>query len=227
VEDVAFVVPVFNEERVIGSVVKGILVHCPNVVCVNDGSTDNSEREILDSGAYLVNHPINMGQGAALQTGLEFARMLPGVHRFVTFDADGQHRVSDALRMLEILDESDVDIVLGSRFLGQTTGASFMRRTVLKMAVRFTNATSGVKLTDAHNGLRALNQHTADTLRITASDMTHASEIIELIARNDYRYVEVPVTIDYTDYSQAKGQAVINAVNIAFDTLLRKLSSSR
>ncbi len=97
-EDVAFIVPVFNEEQVIGSVVKGILVHCPTVVCVNDGSTDNSEREILDAGAYLVSHPINMGQGAALQTGLEFARILPGVRRFVTFDADGQHRVEDAIR---------------------------------------------------------------------------------------------------------------------------------
>jgi len=225
VEDVAFIVPVFNEEQVIGSVVKGILVHCPHVVCVNDGSTDGSEREILDSGAYLVNHPINMGQGAALQTGLEFARMLPGVRRFVTFDADGQHRVEDALRMVEILDQSEVDIVLGSRFLGEVNGASLLRRTVLRMAVQFTNLTSGVKLTDAHNGLRAFNRHVADTMRITSSDMTHASEIIELINRNGYKYVEVAVTIDYTEYSMTKGQSVLNAVNIAFDTLLRKVSS--
>jgi polyprenyl-phospho-N-acetylgalactosaminyl synthase len=114
--------------------------------------------------------------------------------------------------------------VLGSRFRGSTEGMSRMKRTVLKMAVRFTNLTSGIKLTDAHNGLRAFNRHVADTLEITAPDMTHASEIIELISRNGYSYVEVPVTIDYTDYSVKKGQPVLNAVNIAFDTLLRKVS---
>jgi glycosyltransferase involved in cell wall biosynthesis len=225
VEDAAFVVPVFNEAEVIGSVVKDLLTHGAHVVCVNDGSTDGSHDEILNAGAYLVNHPINMGQGAALQTGIEFARMLPGVRRFVTFDADGQHRVEDALRMLAVLDETGVDIVLGSRFLGEVNGASALRRAVLKMAVRFSNATSGVKLTDAHNGLRAFNRHVADTMRITTSDMTHASEIIEIISRNGYTYLEVPVTIDYTEYSTQKAQPVLNAVNIAFDTLLRKVSS--
>ena len=95
---------------------------------------------------------------------------------------------------------------------------------VLKVAVRFTNATSGIKLTDAHNGLRAFNQHVADTIEITAPDMTHASEIIDLISLNGYRYQEVPVTIDYTDYSKAKGQPVLNAVNIAVDSLLRRVT---
>jgi glycosyltransferase involved in cell wall biosynthesis len=224
VEDVAFVVPVYNEDRVIGSVIKDILEHCPHVVCVNDGSTDNSAAEIVAAGAYLVDHPINMGQGAALQTGIEFARLLPGIRRFVTFDADGQHRVADALAMAAQLDDAGVDIVLGSRFRGRTEGMSVMKKLVLKMAVRFTNFTSGVKLTDAHNGLRAFNRHVADTLEITSPDMTHASEIIELISRNGYSYVEVPVTIDYTEYSVSKGQPVLNAVNIALDTLLRKVS---
>lgn len=224
VEDVAFVVPVYNEGQVIGSVIKEILEHCPVVVCVNDGSRDSSAAEIVNAGGYLVDHPINMGQGAALQTGLEFARLLPGVERFVTFDADGQHRVEDALHMLETLETEGVDIVLGSRFRGRTSGMSSLKKAVLKMAVRFTNFTSGVKLTDAHNGLRAFNRHVADTIEITAPDMTHASEIIELISRNGYSYVEVPVTIDYTEYSVQKGQPVLNAVNIAVDTLLRKVS---
>ena len=216
--------PVYNEAEVIGSVIAGILETCPHVVCVNDGSSDASADEILDAGGYLVNHPINMGQGAALQTGIEFARLLPGVTRFVTFDADGQHRVEDAVRMLRVLETTDVDIVLGSRFLGEAIGASRFKRVLLKAAVRFSNLTSGIRLTDAHNGLRVFNRHVADTLRITAPDMTHASEIIELIARNKYRFVEVAVTIDYSDYSVAKGQPAVNAVNIAVDTLLRKVS---
>ena len=224
VKDLAFVVPVYNEAEVIGRVVDTIRTVTPHVVCVNDGSTDASATEIIKAGAYLVNHPINMGQGAALQTGIEFARLLPGVTRFVTFDADGQHRVEDAVRMLRVLDTTDVDIVLGSRFLGEAVGASRFKRVLLKAAVRFSNLTSGVRLTDAHNGLRVFNRHVADTLRITAPDMTHASEIIELIAHNKYRFVEVAVTIDYSDYSVAKGQPAVNAINIAVDTLLRKVS---
>lgn len=223
-EDVAFVVPVYNEGQVIGGVIKEVREHCPHVVCVNDGSTDNSAAEIVAAGAFLVDHPINMGQGAALQTGIEFARLIPGVRRYVTFDADGQHRTEDAMRMLEILALGEADIVLGSRFLGRAEGVSPVKKAILKLAVRFTNATSGIKLTDAHNGLRVFNQHVAETLDITAPDMTHASEIVELISRNRYRYLEVPVTIHYTEYSVSKGQPVLNAVNIAVDTLLRKVS---
>lgn len=225
-KDVAFVVPVYNEAEVIGGVVEGLLTVTPHVVCVNDGSTDGSAAEILRSGAYLVDHPINMGQGAALQTGIEFARVLPGVQRFVTFDADGQHSVDDAVRLLTMLEAGDLDIVLGSRFLGASVGATRWRKALLKAAVRFSNMTSGIRLTDAHNGLRAFNRHVADTIEITAPDMTHASEIIELIARNGYRYREVPVTIHYTAYSVGKGQASVNAVNIAIDTLLRKVGRS-
>lgn len=225
-KDVAFVVPVYNEAQVIGTVIKAIQAVTPHVVCVNDGSTDASAAEILKAGAYLVDHPINMGQGAALQTGIEFARLLPGVERFVTFDADGQHVIDDAVRMLVTLEAGDLDIVLGSRFLGASVGASPFRKALLRLAVRFSNLTSGIRLTDAHNGLRAFNRHVADTIEITAPDMTHASEIIELIARNGYRYREVPVTIHYTAYSVAKGQAGMNAVNIAVDTLLRKVGRS-
>jgi glycosyltransferase involved in cell wall biosynthesis len=226
VKDVAFVVPVYNEAQVIGSVIEAIKAVTPHVVCVNDGSTDASAAEILKAGAYLVDHPINMGQGAALQTGIEFARVLPGVERFVTFDADGQHVIDDAIRMLTALEVGDLDIVLGSRFLGASIGASRLRKALLRLAVRFSNVTSGIRLTDAHNGLRAFNRHVADTIEITAPDMTHASEIIELIARNGYRYREVPVTIHYTAYSVSKGQAGMNAVNIAVDTLLRKVGRS-
>ncbi len=216
--------PVYNEAEVIGSVISGILETCPTVVCVNDGSTDASAAEIVKAGGYLVDHPINMGQGAALQTGIEFARSMPHIQRFVTFDADGQHLVADAVRMLELLEGGDLDIVLGSRFLGETVGASGAKKVLLKAAVKFSNVTSGIQLTDAHNGLRAFNRHVAETMEITAPDMTHASEIIELIGANNYRYQEVPVTIHYTDYSTSKGQASINAINIAIDTLLRRVT---
>ena len=165
-----------------------------------------------------------MGQGAALQTGVEFARSLP-VEYFVTYDADGQHRLEDVREMIRTIKRDKTDFVLGSRFLGkEAVNMPKMKRIILKMAIRFSNITSGVKLTDTHNGLRVFNRKVANSIQITLPDMAHASEILEIIYRNKYTYTEVPVVIEYTDYSRGKGQSIINAVNIAFDTLLRKVS---
>lgn len=221
-KNTVFIIPVYNEGQVIVRVIRDVLKQFDNVVCVNDGSSDNSAAEIATTDAYLLNHPINMGQGAALQTGIEFARLLPGIKYFVTFDADGQHRIEDVQKMLETIHEDDIDIVLGSRFLGSTIGMTTTKLIVLKLAIRFSNFTSGLKLTDTHNGLRVFGRKVAEELQITMPDMTHASEILEIIANNKYKYKEVPVTIEYTDYSRSKGQSLVNAINIAFDTLIRK-----
>lgn len=219
----AVIIPVYNEGKVIRGVLENVLKTFKYVVVVNDGSKDNSAAEIAKTKAFLVDHPINMGQGAALQTGIEFARMLP-VDCFVTYDADGQHRLEDALAMIRELEKGDVDIVMGSRFMGGAIGMPTSKRIVLKAAIWFSNFTSGLKLTDTHNGLRAFNRHVAENMQITLSDMAHASEILEIIAANKFRYKEIPVIIEYTDYSRGKGQSIINAVNIAFDTLLRKIT---
>ena len=222
-KDVAVIIPVYNEAQVIKKVIESTLKHFEYVVCVNDGSRDTSSEEISKTKAYLIEHPINMGQGAALQTGVEFARKLP-VDYFVTFDADGQHRIEDVKTMLDTIEQGDSDIILGSRFLGNVVGMKRSKFIVLKLAIQFTNMTSGLHLTDTHNGLRVFNRKVANELQITVPDMAHASEILEIIAEKKYRYKEVPVTIEYTDYSKAKGQSIINAVNIGFDTLLRKMS---
>ncbi|MBB1579539.1 glycosyltransferase family 2 protein [Candidatus Saccharibacteria bacterium] len=223
-EEVAVIIPVYNEGKVIKSVIDKVLKEYKYVVCINDGSSDNSREEILKTKAYFVDHPINMGQGAALQTGVEFARSLP-VEYFVTYDADGQHRLEDVREMIRTIKRDKTDFVLGSRFLGkEAVNMPKMKRIILKMAIRFSNITSGVKLTDTHNGLRVFNRKVANSIQITLPDMAHASEILEIIYRNKYTYTEVPVVIEYTDYSRGKGQSIINAVNIAFDTLLRKVS---
>lgn len=221
--DTAFIIPVYNEATVIRSVIAEVLKQYKYVVCVNDGSRDNSANEIALTSAYLIEHPINMGQGAALQTGVEFARELP-VDFFVTYDADGQHRLKDVKNMLKIIRSDPVDIILGSRFLGsEAINMPTTKKMLLKFAVMFSNLTSGLRLTDTHNGLRVFNRRVAEAMQITVPDMAHASEILEMINRNKWRYAETPVVIEYTDYSLKKGQSFMNAVNIAFDTLLRKV----
>jgi glycosyltransferase involved in cell wall biosynthesis len=220
--DTAIIIPVYNEGAVIGEVLGVVLAKFKYVVCVNDGSADDSASEIEQTGALLVNHPFNMGQGAALQTGIEFAARLP-VDYFVTFDSDGQHRIEDATSMLKELKLGKQDIILGSRFLGGTIGMKKTKKVLLKAAIKFSNLTTGLKLTDTHNGLRAFNRHVAETINITMPDMTHASEILDTIKKQQYRYKEVPVVIKYTEYSRSKGQGLVNAINIGFDMLLRKV----
>ena len=219
--DVWLVVPVYNEAPVIADVVREVRGTFPNVVCVDDGSKDRSAQQIRLSGAHLVCHPVNLGQGAALQTGVEYARSQPGAQYFVTFDADGQHQVKDVERMVERLRHEPLDIVLGTRFHEESESIPFLKRFVLKTVVQLSPALRKLKLTDAHNGLRAFNKTVAEGMNITLNGMGHASQIVEMIAREEWRVAEEPVTILYTEYSMAKGQSLINGVNILFDALLR------
>lgn len=222
-KDTYIIIPVYNEGKVIASVIEDAKKTFLNIVAVDDGSSDNSATEISRAGAQLVKHPVNQGQGAALQTGLDWALLDKNAQYFVTFDADGQHRVSDVLAMLDVIKKEDLDIVLGSRFLGTVNNMPRSKRMLLKIAVKFSNITSGLKLTDTHNGLRVFNRKVAEQLQLTMADFSHASEILERIVEKKFKYKEVPVTIAYTDYSKGKGQSMINAVNIGFDTLLRKV----
>ncbi len=223
--DVYIIIPVYNEGGVIAEVIKNTQKTFKNVICIDDGSKDDSAKKIEKAGAYLLRHPINMGQGAALQTGVEFARSFEDARYFATFDADGQHRVEDVLAMVKELRNGEVDIVLGSRFLGRDAeNIPKIKKIILRLAIKFSNATSGIKLTDTHNGLRVFNRNVAENLQITMSDMAHASEFLEIIRENKFRYKEIPVKIIYTDYSRSKGQSILNAINIAFDVMLQRIS---
>ncbi len=220
-DDVWIVIPVYNEAAVVADVVTHVQQTFPNVVCVDDGSVDDSAVRILGTGAHLVRHPVNLGQGAALQTGLRYALARDGVEYLVTFDADGQHRVDDVVRMLDLARSGQADVVLGSRFLESSASVPWLKRLVLRAVVLFSPTARRLRLTDAHNGLRLFTRPVAEQLRITMDGMAHASEITALLARSHWRVVEVPVTIVYTDYSRAKGQSLINGVNILFDISVR------
>ncbi|WP_264071765.1 glycosyltransferase family 2 protein [Mycolicibacterium komossense] len=221
-QDVWIVVPAFNEASVIGEVIAEVRSTFANVVCVDDGSRDGTAAAALKAGAHVVKHPVNLGQGAAIQTGIEYARSRPGAAVFATFDADGQHRVKDVLAMIERLRAGDVDIVIGTRFAqGPPARMSLAKRVILQAAAVLSSSSRKLGLTDAHNGLRVFNKTVADGLNITMNGMSHASEIIALIVENHWRAAEEPVEILYTDYSLSKGQPLLNGVNILFDGFLR------
>ncbi|GEO92447.1 glycosyltransferase family 2 protein [Kocuria flava] len=215
------VMPVYNEAAVVGEVLAELRRTFPHVVCVDDGSSDESARICAEAGAVVVQHPINLGQGAALQTGFEYALQDPEMDCVVTFDSDGQHRVVDAWDMVERIRSGEAEVVLGSRFLDRRTNVSALKRLVLRTAAFFSKLSTGMDLSDAHNGLRALDRGTLSRIRLTQNRMAHASEIVNQLADLRPRWVEHPVQIVYTDYSRSKGQSLLNGVNILAELFVK------
>ena len=221
--DTWLIVPCYNEGTVIFDVLTNARETLPNIVGVNDGSADDSAAQIRAAGAHLVDHPVNLGQGAAIQTGVEYARAQPGAKYFVTFDADGQHQVKDVMRMIERLRTEPLDIIVGTRFAGQENSqVPWIKRAVLKTVVMLSPRTKKLGLTDAHNGLRAFNRTVAEEMNIRMNGMSHASEIVSMIEKHGWRVDEEPVDILYTEYSMSKGQSLINGVNILADGLVAR-----
>ena len=231
---IAFVMAAYNESKVIESTIRTLMttdvVSRPLCIVVDDGSRDGTGA-ILDRLAteypdlIALHHYRNRGQGAALETGFEYIRRYgKGVELVATYDADGQHQLSDLPKFFDAI-ESDptLDIALGSRFLlGTPEGVPASRQLVLRAGVLFTWAISHIHLTDAHNGYRVMRHRALRQITITLDGMGHASEIVDIIARDRMHYREVPVTILYTDYSMAKGQSSSNAFRIARDILWKK-----
>jgi glycosyltransferase involved in cell wall biosynthesis len=217
------VVAAYNEAAVIGRVLADLIARQYQVVVVDDGSRDQTADSAAKAGAWVVTHPVNLGQGAALQTGIKFA-LARGASHIVTFDGDGQHRAGDIARLLDALAATGADFALGSRFLGQTVGMPASRRWLLRAATAFTRLTTGLKVTDTHNGLRAMTRRGAGAIALRQNRMAHASEILEQVARSGLAYVEVPVTIDYSRYSLAKGQRLSDTLMILLDLSAQKLT---
>ena len=215
------VIPLYNEASMIAEVVGQLTPVFAGVVCVDDGSTDGSAAIAAAAGADVVTHPVNLGQGAALQTGIEFALLDPRCRYLVTFDADGQHRVEDALLMVEQAHRDDLAIVFGSRFLDDRTNPGLLKKIILKTAVWVSNRTTHLKLTDAHNGLRVIRRDAAAQIDLQQDRMAHATEIVLQLGRTGLPWAEHPVELLYTDYSKAKGQSVLNSVNILVDLVVR------
>jgi polyprenyl-phospho-N-acetylgalactosaminyl synthase len=215
------IIPMYNEGSVVEEVVRGVRETFPNVVCIDDGSADESVAAARRGGAVVVQHPINMGQGAALQTGFDYALSDPLTTEVVTFDADGQHQVADARDMVAKLRDESLDVVIGSRFLDERTEVARLRRAILKTAAVYTRWTSGMALTDAHNGLRVIDRSLLERLRLRQNRMAHASELIDQIGRAHVRWAEHPTHVIYSEYSKAKGQSLLNSVNILFELIFR------
>ena len=214
------IVPAWNEEHVIRHVINDLKSYFDNVIVIDDCSTDSTSKASYESGATVISHPINLGQGACLQTGFDFAFQKKCKY-IVTFDGDGQHLAIDAVSFLLPIYSESVDVVLGSRFLSKSAiGMPIQRRLLLFFAIFFTKIFSKINITDTHNGLRAFSCKAAKTIQITQNKMAHASEIIHLISQSNLRFIEMANTVIYSPYSLKKGQKNSNIFSIIIDLLL-------
>jgi glycosyltransferase involved in cell wall biosynthesis len=220
-KEVCVLLPFFNEAEILGKVISDLKNNDYFVLGIDDGSNDDSWKIAKKAGIQVLRHPTNLGQGASLQTGIEFARLNPNFKYFVTFDSDGQHKVENIQNMLQPLIEDSADIVFGTRFQDDKTKFPFVKRLILQLAIKYTKLSTGVPLTDTHNGFRSLNRTAINKIDLSFSEMTHASEFVEKAGGAELRIKEVPVHILYTKYSRGKGQSIWNAINILTDLFLR------
>lgn len=222
-----FIIPCYNEAKVIANTINTILEKWyKNIILVNDWSSDDTE-EVLknyENKIIILNHYKNRWQGRALETGFEYVRKYWNIDYVITFDADLQHDIEDLPKFYKILDEnSEIEIVLGSRFIHKKNqNIPFSRKIILKLGILFTYFISSINLTDTHNWYRVFRKETLSKISLSLDGMWHASEILDIIASKNIKFIEVPVEIKYTEYSLSKWQKSSNAISIALNMIWAK-----
>ncbi len=216
------IIPAYNEATVLRGTVEDVLRTGAHVVVVDDCSSDDTATCLRGLAVTVLRHSANFGQGAALQTGIEYA-LQKKARYLVTFDADGQHTSDDIAPLLRALIDDERDIVLGSRFIGEAIGMTRARKLLLAVALVFVKLTTRLHLSDPQNGLRAIRAEAMGALTITQNRMAHASEMLRHIREARLSYAEVPCVVRYTDYSRKKGQSALGSVDILFELFIRRL----
>lgn len=212
------IVPAYNEEKNIGSVVRSLFRHVDQVVVVDDCSRDRTADEAKAAGAVVLVHEINRGQGAALETGHTYARQA-GAKYVIHFDGDGQFSVDDIRPALEHLQKHNADILLGSRFLDARSNVPWLKKYFLHPIAKIINRLfGGLYLSDVHNGFRVLSRRALDHIEINQDRMAHATEIPYLVRKHNLAYVEFPVKVTYKEY----GQSGLSGIAIVKDLFLDK-----
>ena len=213
------VIPVFNQpERLLETVEKA--KKYGQIVLVDDCSAVPIDTSKLKN-VYLLRHVVNRGQGAALQTGTDFA-VAKGADIVVHLDADGQHDPNEIPKMIEPLIHERVDVVFGSRFIDNASVQIPWSKKwfILKPVIYLHNLWFGSNLTDVHNGFRALSVEACKKIKITQDRYAHPTQILQQVIDNDLRYVEASIVVSYYGY----GQNIFDGFKIISDMLVRWLS---
>lgn len=229
-DEIYFLIRSYNEMKELPNVLMSIKKKWfNNIIIVDDWSKDWTwdfvEKKYPD--IIYIKHFFNLGWGATLETWFEYIRrnrVSKNILYVVTFDADWQHNIEDIYNFIgEFEKSSDLDVVLWSRFIKKTnSNVPFFRKIILNLGKIFTFMISWVKLTDSHNGYRMFKAEIIEKINLTMNWMEYASEMIDIIYKENISFKEVPVNIKYTEYSMTKWQKSSNAINIAIKVIRNK-----
>tara|TARA_Y100000589_G_scaffold164307_1_gene156193 strand:+ start:1993 stop:2703 length:711 start_codon:yes stop_codon:yes gene_type:complete len=217
------IIPAYNEENSILSVLKDISQYFSNIIVIDDGSIDKTVEEASKFKKFkLLKHFINCGQGVSILTGIRFFLKKTNFKYLITFDADGQHNAADAYKMAKFAIKNKHQVVFGSRFLSKKNiYIPLYRKLFLKLAIIFERLIFKFKLTDSHNGLRFLDKKACKLLlEISSSKMAHATEIPLKLFSNGINIHEYPCEINYKIAKNST--SIFSSANIISDLIQKK-----
>ncbi len=214
-DKVVAVIPAYNEERFIGSVVLKARQYVDSVIVVDDGSADDTATIARNAGAVVVQHRINRGKGAALNSGFSKAREL-GAQTVALLDGDGQHRPDDIPRLVRPVLEGRADMVIGSRYLGVESDIPLYRRVGQQIVTTLTNVSSGVYSTDSWSGYRAFSRRALECIYFQEDGWGVDPEFQFQAGELGLRVAEVPIVAIYEEPAKRNpiphGVRTVNAI---------------
>lgn len=201
-KQIYLVIPVYNECKVISEVIDELKKNkYSNIIIVDDGSEDDSFIKISKHKTFILRHILNRGKGAAIKTGIEAAKIM-NADMVVTFDADGQHDPKDLKGIIDLIDNG-FDVVLGKRNF-RDTHIPLFKKTANMVGNILTFLLYGLWVNDSQSGLRGYSKNALACIKTQSDRYEYDSEVIREISRNNLKWVEYPIRVRYTKYSQSK-----------------------
>ncbi len=210
-------IPAYNEEKNIAKIIIKLKKITDSIIVCDDGSSDMTSEIAKNLGVIVISHKKNMGYGAAIRTIFEKSAEI-GSDILVTFDADGQHRIEDISRVLHPLENSEADIVIGSRFLGKQSNVPNYRKLGIKVITQVTNSSIKTKLTDSQSGFRAYSKQVLSKISLSEVGMGISTEILIKASSKGLRITEVPITILYSGDTSTHNP-VSHGTSVLFSTI--------
>ncbi|QUC64808.1 glycosyltransferase family 2 protein [Nitrosopumilus sp. K4] len=210
-------IPAYNEETYIENLVKSAKDHVDKVIVCDDGSTDDTAKLAKDAGAVVISHKTNRGYGAAITSLFDYARE-NGAQTMITLDGDGQHNPDQIPLLLNTLSQHNVDVVIGSRFLNDSTEAPGYRKRGIKIITSAANYGADLKVSDSQSGFRAYSKDAIDAIHPTEEGMSVSTEILLKISNKGLSLAEVPITVSY-DGDTSEQHAVPHGISVLANTI--------
>jgi len=214
---IAIGIPAFNEENNIGPIITNLKKKYDHVLVCDDGSSDSTADIASKMGAHVVKHSKNQGYGSAIKTIFNEAKKID-CNILVTFDADGQHQISEIDDILKPIIENIADIVIGSRFLGKTEHLPKYRKFGIKTITGLTNVMTGSNISDSQSGFRSYSQKVLQEISPIESGMGISTEILIKATKKKMRITEIPITISYENNTHSK-EPISHGTSVVISTI--------